>query len=40
MFSYSIILWEIAAREPPYRSRFNGLIGRYKWIAGFVGSAQ
>jgi serine/threonine protein kinase len=23
VFSYGIILWEIASREPPYRSKIN-----------------
>ena len=26
VFSYGIILWEIASREPPYRGKINILI--------------
>lgn len=38
VFSFGIILWEIAAREPPYRSKF--CVTRYKWSAGIARCGQ
>lgn len=34
VFSFGIILWEIAAREPPYRSKL-GLKHRHQWSSSF-----
>lgn len=39
VFSFGIILWEIAAREPPYRSKTMHLF-RHNWSVSIVGCPE
>jgi serine/threonine protein kinase len=40
VFSYGIILWEIASREPPYKSIVRYLTIRYHWTISFYRSLK